>query len=69
MVGKNLLLICNHIFSKTQVRQAWVCFNYNTDNRQLEKDLFKLDMTFVSGNNHHDYALVKIRKQQDWELF
>lgn len=61
LVGKNLLLTCNHIFSKTQVRQAWVRFNYNDNSRQLDKDLFELDMTFVSGNNHPDYALVKIR--------
>lgn len=61
LVGKNLLLTCNHIFSKTQVRQAWVRFNYNVDSRQLDKDLFELDMTFVSYHNRPDYALVKIK--------
>ncbi|MDZ8259553.1 trypsin-like peptidase domain-containing protein [Nostoc sp. ChiQUE01b] len=61
LVGKNLLLTCNHIFSKTQVTQAWVRFNYNADNRQLNKDLFELDMTFVSYHNRPDYALVKIK--------
>ncbi|WP_373525321.1 trypsin-like peptidase domain-containing protein [Nostoc sp.] len=61
LVGKNLLLTCNHIFSKTQVRQAWVRFNYNADSRQLDNDLFELDMTFVSYHNRPDYALVKIK--------
>ncbi|MEH2077175.1 MAG: trypsin-like peptidase domain-containing protein [Nostoc sp.] len=61
LVGKNLLLTCNHIFSKTQVRQAWVRFNYNADSRQLDNDLFELDMTFVNDHNRPDYALVKIK--------
>ncbi|MEH1833858.1 MAG: trypsin-like peptidase domain-containing protein [Nostoc sp.] len=61
LVGKNILLTCNHIFSKTQVRQAWVRFNYNTDSHQLDKDLFELDMTFVSYHNRPDYALIKIK--------
>ncbi|OYE05448.1 trypsin [Nostoc sp. 'Peltigera membranacea cyanobiont' 232] len=61
LVGKNLLLTCNHIFNKTQVRQAWIRFNYNADSSQLDNDLFELDMTFVSYNNRPDYALVKIK--------
>ncbi|WP_199339091.1 MULTISPECIES: trypsin-like peptidase domain-containing protein [Nostoc] len=61
LVGKNVLLTCNHIFSKTQVRQAWVRFNYNADSHQLDKDLFELDMTFVTYHNRPDYALVKIK--------
>lgn len=71
LVGKNLLLTCNHIFSKTQVRQAWVRFNYNADSRQLDNDLFELDMTFVSYHNRPDYALVKIKDnpQQQKAIF
>ncbi|MEH2086740.1 trypsin-like peptidase domain-containing protein [Nostoc sp.] len=71
LVGKNILLTCNHIFSKTQVRQAWVRFNYNADSRQLDNDLFELDMTFVSYHNHPDYALVKIKDnpQQQKAIF
>lgn len=61
VIPKNLLLTCNHIFSKTQVRQAWVRFNYNADSRQLDKDLYELDMNFVSYHNRPDYALVKIK--------
>ncbi|WP_199341939.1 serine protease [Nostoc punctiforme] len=61
LVGKNVLLTCNHIFSKTQVRQAWVRFNYNADSHQLDKDLFELDMAFVTYHNRPDYALVKIK--------
>ncbi|MEH2253829.1 trypsin-like peptidase domain-containing protein [Nostoc sp.] len=62
LVGKNLLLTCNHIFSKTQVRQAWVRFNYNADSRQLDKHLYELDIiNFVSYDNRPDYALVKIK--------
>ncbi|MCW5316782.1 serine protease [Nostoc sp. KVJ3] len=71
LVGKNLLLTCNHIFSKTQVRQAWVRFNYNADSRQLDNDLFEVDMTFVSYHNRPDYALVKIKDnpQQQKAIF
>ncbi|MDZ8023616.1 MAG: trypsin-like peptidase domain-containing protein [Nostoc sp. DedQUE11] len=61
LVGKNVLLTCNHIFSKTHVRQAWVRFNYNPDSHQLDKDLFELDMAFVTYHNRPDYALVKIK--------
>ncbi|MEH1951025.1 MAG: trypsin-like peptidase domain-containing protein [Nostoc sp.] len=71
LVGKNLLLTCNHIFSKTQVRQAWVSFNYNADSRKLDNDVFELDMTFVSYHNRPDYALVKIKdnSQQQKAIF
>ncbi|MEH2167120.1 MAG: trypsin-like peptidase domain-containing protein [Nostoc sp.] len=68
LVGKNLLLTCNHIFSKTQVRQAWVRFSYNTDSHQLDKDLFELDMTFVSSDNRPDYALVKIKDNRQQQI-
>ncbi|MEH2277079.1 MAG: trypsin-like peptidase domain-containing protein [Nostoc sp.] len=68
LVGKNLLLTCNHIFTKTQVRQAWVRFSYNTDSHQLDKDLFELDMTFVSSHNRPDYALVKIKDNRQQQI-
>ncbi|MFN6484278.1 MULTISPECIES: trypsin-like peptidase domain-containing protein [unclassified Nostoc] len=71
LIGKNLLLTCNHIFSKTQVRQAWIRFNYNAHSRQLDNNLFELDMTFLSYHNRPDYALVKIKDnpQQQKAIF
>ena len=60
LVGKDLLLTCYHIFSKTQVQQAWVRFGYKTGNYGLE-DIFELDLNFVSHHNRPDYALVKIQ--------
>jgi S1-C subfamily serine protease len=60
LVGKNLLLTCNHVFSKTQVQQAWVRFGYKTGSYGLE-DVFELDLEFVSHHNRPDYALVRIQ--------
>jgi hypothetical protein len=60
LVGNNLLLTCNHVFSKTQVQQAWVRFGYKSGGYGLE-DVFELDLEFVSYNNRPDYALVRIQ--------
>ncbi|WP_414752674.1 trypsin-like peptidase domain-containing protein [Anabaena sp. CCY 9910] len=68
MIAKNLILTCNHIFSKTQVRQAWVRFNYNADSRQLDKDLYELDMNFVSFSSRHDYALIKLKENPQQQI-
>ncbi|MDM9581067.1 trypsin-like peptidase domain-containing protein [Nostoc sp. GT001] len=71
LIGRNLLLTCNHIFSKTQVRQAWVRFNYNADSRKLDNNFFELDMAFIIYHNRPDYALVKIKNnpQQQKAIF
>ncbi|WP_201800764.1 trypsin-like peptidase domain-containing protein [Dulcicalothrix desertica] len=61
LVGGDLLLTCNHIFSKTQAKQAWVRLNYSTGNYLSDKDLFEVDMNFVSNHNRPDYALIKIK--------
>ncbi|MUG94936.1 serine protease [Scytonema sp. UIC 10036] len=60
LLEKNLLLTCNHIFSKTQVQQAWVRLGYKTGSYGLE-DIFELDMKFVCFHNRLDYALVRIK--------
>lgn len=60
LVGSNLLLTCNHVFSKTQVQQAWVRFGYKSGSYGLE-DVFELDLKFISYNNRLDYALVRIQ--------
>ena len=60
LVEKNLLLTCNHVFSKTQVQQAWVRFGYNTGSYGLE-DVFELNREFVINDNRLDYALVRIQ--------
>ncbi len=61
VIGKNLLLTCNHVFSKTQVNQAWIRFNYKANSPQSEEDLFELDMDFVCHHHYPDYALVRIK--------
>ena len=61
LIGKNLLLTCDHIFSKTQVKQAWVRFNYKTGRFPLDIDLFKLDLNFLKHSHREDFALVKIQ--------
>ncbi len=60
LVGKNLLLTCYHVFSKTGVQQAWVRFGYKTGSYGLE-DVFELDLSCVSHHNRPDYALVRIQ--------
>jgi S1-C subfamily serine protease len=60
LVGKNLLLTCDHVFSKTQTQQAWVRFGYTTGSYGLE-DVFELDLKLVNYNSSLDYALVKIK--------
>ena len=60
LVGKNLLLTCYHVFSKTGVEQAWVRFGYKTGSYGLE-DVFELDLSYVSYHNRPDYALVRIQ--------
>ena len=61
LVGGNLLLTCNHIFSKTQVKEAWVQFNFKTGKFPLDIDLFKLNLNFLKHSYRQDFALVKIQ--------
>lgn len=58
LVGKNLLLTCNHVLSKT-LQQAWVRFGYKTGSTG---DVFELDDN-VSSNSNPDYALIRIQGQ------
>ncbi len=60
LVGKNLLLTCHHVFSKTQVQQAWVRFGYKTGSYGLEK-IYPLD--HVTHNHRLDYALMRMQGQ------
>ncbi len=62
LVGKNLLLTCHHVFTKTQVQEAWVRFGYKTGSYGLE-EIYPLDLNFVSHNHRLDYALLRIQGQ------
>jgi S1-C subfamily serine protease len=68
VIANNLILTCYHIFSKTQVKQAWVRFNHNANSRQLDKDLYELDMNFVSYRSFPDYALIKIKGNSQQQI-
>jgi len=61
LIGTDLLLTCNHVFSKTQVQQAWVRFNYKAGSYNLPEDLLELDLDLLSSSSHPDHALVKIK--------
>jgi S1-C subfamily serine protease len=66
IIGKNLLLTSNHVFSKNDIKQAWVRFDYRAGKLLLPEAL-ELDLQFVSSDYHLDYALVGIKgrlKQQ-----
>lgn len=60
LVSKNLLLTCNHIFTKTRVQQAWVRFGYKSGSYGME-DVFELDLNFVAYHNQLDYALIQLK--------
>jgi hypothetical protein len=67
LIGKNLLLTCDHIFSKSRARQAWVRFNYTSNSYALDLDLFELDLNSTIRFSQKDYALISIKgepKQQ-----
>jgi S1-C subfamily serine protease len=61
ILKNNLLLTCNHIFSKSQVQKAWVRFGYKAGNYESAKDVSELD--FIDKNSRFDYALLKIKEQ------
>ena len=61
LIGKNLLLTCNHIFSKSQVQEAWVRFNYTFGSYSLDSDVFELDLETAIRHSQLDYALLKVK--------
>lgn len=60
LVGQNLLLTCNHIFTKTRVEKAWVTFGYKSDSYSTQ-DIFELDLDFVRYHNQLDFALIRLQ--------
>ncbi len=60
LVAQNLLLTCNHIFTKTRVEKAWVRFGYKSDSYGTQ-DIFELDLDFVRYNNQLDFALIRLQ--------
>lgn len=61
LIGKSLLLTCDHIFSKSQAKQAWVRFNYTSGSYCLDSDVFELDLDTATRYSQLDYALVKVK--------
>jgi len=60
LVAQNLLLTCNHIFTKTRVEKAWVTFGYKSDSYSTQ-DIFELDLDFVRYHNQLDFALIRLQ--------
>jgi hypothetical protein len=60
LVAQNLLLTCNHIFTKTRVEKAWVRFGYKSDSDSTQ-DIFELDLDFVRYHNQLDFALIRLQ--------
>jgi S1-C subfamily serine protease len=63
LIANNLLLTCYHIFTKTQVKQAWARFDYKSENNNSDRNLFELDTNFIINRNQPDFALLKIKSQ------
>ncbi len=63
LIAPNLLLTCNHIFTKNQIKQAWVRFNYTESSHNLPDDLFELDLNSIKQSSQLDYALIEIKGQ------
>lgn len=62
LIQPDLLLTCNHVFTKSQVKEAWVRFNYKSGSLLLENYLFELDLDFVSRHsNRPDHALLRVK--------
>jgi hypothetical protein len=61
LIGKNLLLTCDHIFSKSQAKQAWMHFNYTSGSYALDSDVFELDLDTATRSSQLDYALVRVK--------
>jgi Trypsin-like peptidase domain/Effector-associated domain 8 len=60
LIQPDLLLTCNHVV-KSQVKEAWVRFNYKSGSLLLDKYLFELDLNLVSSSNNLDYALLIVK--------
>ena len=64
LVKKDLLITCYHVLRNHT--QAWVRFNYNSQNTARDTDAFAIaiDLNFVSysGINDFDYALVRLER-------
>ena len=60
LVAQNLLLTCNHIFTKTRVEKAWVTFGAKSDSYSTP-GIFELDLNFVRYDNQLDYALIRLQ--------
>ncbi|KST69861.1 trypsin-like serine peptidase [Mastigocoleus testarum] len=61
LIHNNLLLTCNHIFTKTQVKQAWARFDYKSESNNSKINLFELDINFITQSRQYDYALLQIK--------
>lgn len=68
LIRKNLLLTCNHIFSKSQVQQAWIRFNYTSNSYNLESNLFELDLKSVTRSRQQDYALITVKGEPEQQI-
>ena len=44
LIGKKILLTCDHIFTKSRAQQAWVRFNSTPNSYALDSDVFELDL-------------------------
>lgn len=61
LIQPDLLLTCNHVFTKTEVKEAWVRFNYKSEILPLDQYLFELNLDLVSAHNRPDHALVRVK--------
>lgn len=61
LIRKNLLLTCDHIFSKSQATKAWVRFNYTTGSYALDSDVFELELDTATRSSQLDYASVRVK--------
>jgi hypothetical protein len=61
LIGKSLLLTCDHIFSKSQAKEAWVRFNYTSGSYLLDSDVFELDLDTTARSSQLDYALIRVK--------
>ncbi|MBW4683079.1 MAG: serine protease [Microcoleus vaginatus WJT46-NPBG5] len=61
LIGKSGLLTCDHIFSKSQAKEAWVRFNYTSESFPLDPNVFQLDLDTAIRSSQPDYALVKVK--------
>ncbi|MEL7376882.1 MAG: serine protease [Bacteroidota bacterium] len=60
LVSNNLFLTCHHIFTKAQLKQAWVRFGYMAGGSMM-KDVFELELGPISHSRQLDYALTQLK--------